>query len=1012
MKKLGVLILLGFGLNMHTSAQQSRIYLDPDTKFQLAKEYFQKEMFSLAYPIFTDLQAVTQHAEQSNDIIIAEEIQFYTIVCELKLGYPIAEKDALRFLKGIGNQPLKEKLSFHLAEYFFKAEDFRNALQYYDLSDIANLSNAEISGMKFRQGYCYFHLGQMDKAKTLFQTIKSIPSDPNYQAANYFYGFIVFGERKYNDALDAFKKAESHPEYGKAVPYYIANIYYQQGKKDEAINYAEKILSKNISSSYDTELRRLIGHAYFEKKNYSKAMPLLEYYVDHTEQPGRDDVYQLSFCYYDTKIFEKAIGGFKRLTEGNDSLSQSAMYLLGDAYLKTGQKANARNAFAYSASNTSNPLQREVSQFNYGKLSYELGYQDIALSELRKFLDDFPTSQYSREARELLVNMLAGTNNFREALKLIEELGNLNPDAKKIYAKVLYGRAMELIADQDLNGAEVLLNKVLPLQSFSNIIPGAYFWKGEIAFRLGRFDDAIKFMNSYITSPTYSSAEVSMLNAKYTLGYAYIRKENYTSALSHFEGISKSISPGAPEILRDAYIRSADCFFMKKDFSKARAIYSNIINYGWTTSDYASYQLALIAGVNDPSEKVRILQGFEKKYPASDLIIEVNMEIASAYLAGEKYREATPYLLNLINSPDASPSVKAKSYLKLGIAYYNLDNNQEALKYYQLLISKYPNAAEIDEALESARSIFVEESRTNDYVQLAASAGRNIAYGEQDSLAFSSIENKYLNDDFNGTLAAIDLYQKQFPEGQYLLDAMYYKGQIFSKRKDFAGAVEQFSRIADQHPNRFSQNAALLAARISYFDLKNYENSEKYFLLLKSIAADPNQKLDAMQGLMRSQYQLSKWNEGSVNARELLLQSNITNDDKVIAEMILGKTDLLKQDYNAAMLHFKNILALNKASMAAEARYEIAFSYLQLNDLSNAEKSAFETINKSGSYDYWITKAYILLGDIFVLRKDFFNAKATYKSVMENALDPALKSEAQDKLAKTLDEEKKNSANQ
>ncbi len=54
------------------------------------------------------------------------------------------------------------------------------------------------------------------------------------------------------------------------------------------------------------------------------------------------------------------------------------MYLLGDAYLKTGQKANARNAFLFCAANSSNAKQKEISQFNYGKLSYELGYQDVA----------------------------------------------------------------------------------------------------------------------------------------------------------------------------------------------------------------------------------------------------------------------------------------------------------------------------------------------------------------------------------------------------------------------------------------------------------------------------------------------------------------------------------------------------------------------------------------------------------------------------------------------------------
>jgi TolA-binding protein len=50
----------------------------------------------------------------------------------------------------------------------------------------------------------------------------------------------------------------------------------------------------------------------------------------------------------------KAIEGFKQLSGKDDSLSQHAMYLLGDAYLKTGQKANARNAFLFCSSNSSN----------------------------------------------------------------------------------------------------------------------------------------------------------------------------------------------------------------------------------------------------------------------------------------------------------------------------------------------------------------------------------------------------------------------------------------------------------------------------------------------------------------------------------------------------------------------------------------------------------------------------------------------------------------------------------
>jgi hypothetical protein len=56
-------------------------------------------------------------------------------------------------------------------------------------------------------------------------------------------------------------------------------------------------------------------------------------------------------------------------------------------------------------------------------------------------------------------------------------------------------------------------------------------------------------------------------------------------------------------------------------------------------------------------------------------------------------------------------------------------------------------------------------------------------------------------------------------------------------------------------------------------------------------------------------------------------------------------------------------------------------------------------IKKYGSYEYWVTDSYLLLGDIYFKENDLFNAEATYKSVAENATIDALKKEAADKLA-------------
>ena len=155
-------------------------------------------------------------------------------------------------------------------------------------------------------------------------------------------------------------------------------------------------------------------------------------------------MYELSYCYYDANQVDKAIEGFKQLSNEQDSLGQNSMYLLGDLYLRTNQKANARNAFQYSANNNSNRKQQEISRFNYAKLSYELGYQDIALSEMNRFLICILTSAYADEAKEILVSLLANTNNYSDALALYESFDKPTASMQRVYPRLLFGKQQNI----------------------------------------------------------------------------------------------------------------------------------------------------------------------------------------------------------------------------------------------------------------------------------------------------------------------------------------------------------------------------------------------------------------------------------------------------------------------------------------------------------------------------------------------------------------------------------------
>ena len=1003
-----LLTLLVTFIGYNSFSQASYVNIDIEKKYKEAKELFVKEQFALAYPLLKELKQQYADNTISDHTYINDDVNYYYIVCQLKLKHQVAEKEARRYVDVVANEPRRQLMSYHLAKYYFLQDDFSNAINYYERTGLDNISNEEIADVKFEKAYCYFNLKNFDQAKPLFEEVTQLNDNKYFIPANYYYGFLCYKDKEYNKALSAFRLVETVEEYKGVVPYYIAEILYFEGKRDEALRYGESVLARGGNLVYQREMNLLIGQLYFEKKNFVKALPLLEAYVNSSDKVDKEILYELSFCYYNANNLPKAIEGFKQLSNEKDSMGQNSMYLLGDCYLRNNQKENARNAFQYCAYNNSNATQQKVSRFIYAKLSYELGYQDVALNEMKKYLNDYPNSEYDTEAKEILVSLLANTNNFREALELYESFGKPTPSMRKVYPKILYGRAVEFINDQQLTKADELLNQVLADANVGSITPYANFWKGEIAYRNNKYDEAIRYLSLYVQNNAPTQGEANPTAAKYNLGYSLLKKENYSKALAFFEQITKIVSVTSPAIEQDAYLRSADCYFMLKEYAKANALYDNVINNALAQGDYALFQKAMIAGVKNSSERIKILNTLTRQYPTSYLVPDVNMEIANTYMEDEKFRDAIPYLDKILVDANAV-NLYPKAYLKLGLCYYNIDKNKEALNNYQSLIRNYPQSTEADDALDNIKNIYIEEGRPNEYVELMRKNGKNISVTEADSLTYTAALLKYNSNDCVNAINRFTNYLNQFPTGSYALEANFFISECFLNNKDWSNALVGYTYVNNKGYSRYFEKATAEAAQINYFELKNYVEAKRFFQSLNTGATTQENKLAALRGLVRCNYLLKDYAQANEGAKELLTKKGISTDDKSIAYLVLGKSQQINNDYAAAIASFKSCATINKTAWGAEARYEIANCQFTQNNLTAAEKAALAAIKETGSYDLWVTKSYILLGDVFLQKKDYFNAKATYESVAKNAAIVELKNEAQQKLDKAIAEEKINS---
>ena len=945
-----------------------------------------------------DTIAAFQHIQSAYTFSTKQDdISYYYYSLLLILDKPNAAIAATNWLNETPNKIYQSRINFLLGKYYFKKQEDDKAYKAFSKVHIEELENFEIIEMNYFKGYLFFKKGDWEQAAGLLNSVSQIKESHYYTDANYYAGFIALQKKDFKPALHSFKIASTNNAYITLTPFYISQIYYFMGEVEEALIQCNAALQLP-GQYYSLQLQQLMGHLLFEKKEYKKAIPFLSYYVKTHAQPDKQDIYQLSFCYFQQQEWSNAIEGFKSLASIEDSLGQNSMYLLGTSYLNINDQQGAKNAFLLCATKSENLVQKEIALFNYGKLSADLKEYGNAITSLDKFIENYPRSTYLAEAKSLWVSALALSNNYQQAYDAYNSVEQPSLDLLKLYPTILYGKATMYLNGGQVEQGFSLLYQLLHTPYNNKVLPATLFWLGELSYKMGRIQDATDYLEKFILSPI-ELGDISLLHARYTLGYCYLKSENYVQALTNFTAITNLIpASNADKYQKDAFVRVADCQMMLKQMKQSLESYQEIIDMGWNYMDYATLEKAIVlGGMNKPKEKINILTNYDIKFPTSNYLNDARMELADTYINQENFQDAIAPLAKITLDKNGS-SFFPQAYYKLGIVYFNLNKNEIALDNFRELYTNFPKSVETDNAIEIIRNIFVEDQKPELFVQFMNEFGKPLSYNEQDSLIYKAASLKYEQNKYTEAAQGFTKYLISFPSGKYQLEATNYVAEINYAQQHYDTAAFYFAKVADQAPNQFAERASLLAARLYYFNFKQLATSEKYFNILNSIATQQENKTEATKGLLRCAYKGEKWQEGAKVASLILEDKLSATDDIEMANMTLFHQHLLNADTITAIATLNKVIKTGHSIITAEAHFELAQLFLKQNKLALAEKTAFEMIKKQSAYEFWITKGYILLGDIYVAQKDNFNAIATYKSVAENATIEELKLLAVEKL--------------
>jgi len=946
-----------------------------------------------------------------------EKARYYNTLSRIKLDLPGAVEGAEAYIASTTNQVYRQRTAFTLAQYYFQKNELGPAIDYYELAGIQSLSNNEIADAKFELAYCYFNELRFDKAKPLFASIKELQDGKYYNAGNYYYGLLAYNDKNYDEALKSFERIHNLEQYKDIVPYYEAEIHYFKGNYDKVLGISGRYLRKKDKLYYDKELNILTAQTLFEQKKYKEALPYFEYYYNSSEKIRKEELYEMAFTYYRLEQWKNAIEKFQPLSNSQDSLGQTSMYLLGDCYLKVGDKKGARNAFGLCADMNFSPSQQRDADFLYAKLSYQLGYESIATRRLNSFIQAYPESAFTNEAKTLLTGLLAKSSNFGEAFSIISDMPVKDNQTWAIYQQVALGRAMQLMQAGQLKAADSVLNLSLQQPVKPDYEAVAYFWKGEIAYRERRYPQAVQFTTTFLSKAKgYEEAirqiskQATIQNANLNLGYAQLENENYGSAREAFTAAQQDKISGYSDVMAaDAILREADASFMEKDFSKAASLYDKAIAGGIDNPDYARFQKALILGLQSKTnEKISLLNEIILKQPVSEYKTQAQYELAVTYLEADRNAEAIGLLEGLAAKKD-NASIRPKSLIKLGYAYQESGRSKEAAETYKNFLQEFPAAPERNAAMDALRNIYIAGGKPEEFDAFVKSQNLpSLNEAELDNTYYAAAEAEYANSNWEKAVQAFGKYLDKYPSGLSANKAAYYRAESYYQLNNKEMALKDYDVVLDAGWSDFSENAAERAGEIA-LQQKNYEAAIKYYDRLRTSAMGSENMQQAYAGLMKASFEAGDFDKAATYAESLAALPDLTPALATEAQFYKAKSLQQEGKLGEAKIIYEAIDKKNQGAISAEARYRVAEMLLQEHKLKEAETAAGYAIQGATGQDFWMVKTYILMADILAAQKDYFNAKATLQSIVKNSGDKVLKAEASEKLEKVKQLEKETS---
>jgi TolA-binding protein len=962
------------------SSQVPFISTEVGSEFNRGMELFNKEKYPAAIRLLDSYVS----SEDRTSLINISDAEYYSAVASIKLFNSDAEYRMVKYISTHPESPRLNDSRLLLGDYFYQNKNYRKAVTWYESVNRQELKGDKLTEYFFRLGYSLYIKGDQSRALLMFSEIKDIDTEYTPPAI-YYFSQIAYEQKMYQTAMEGFMRLKDDETFGNIVPFYIVQILYLQKDYDGILSMAPELL-KSAGKERSVELYRFIGDAYYNKENYKEALPYLEKYAAGAKASGREDKYQLGYCYYKTGEIDKAVKLFLEIGVQNDIISQNLWNLLGDCYLQKGDKKRAQFAFGEASKMNFDKKITEESLFNYAKLTYETGYSPFgeAIAAFEEYIENYPGSERIQEVYDYLVATYMQVRNYKAALASLDKIANKDARLQEAYQRVTFFRGLELLKNMEIESSIDMFDKSLKYQKYNmSMRARAIYWRGEAYYRLGEFDKARDDYETFLGLPGSTILGETKL-IRYNLGSAYFNMQDYSNALTNLKSFESEAKNVKPEILSDAKNRIADCYYITTDYQMAINYYDKVIDFSLMDVDYAMFQKGFSLGLmNNNRSKVEILTNLTRKYPSSSYVPNAIFERGRAYLVLEDYKNGESDFNTVISTYSSSPFA-SRSIVQLGLLYYKLGENDKAIAQFKKVIENYKSTPEARYAITGLKNAYVDNNDVDGYFAYIKTIEGydNVDMSEKDSLLYTSGENLYITSKYEKARTVFEEYLNEFPNGSFRQNAQYYLAECLRTSGNKDEALKLYIEVTSNPNGQFLEQALIQAASILY-EKEEYESSLDYFERLENVAGEAGNKLIALKGELGAAYQTGDARKTIIAAGKINAMDNIPEELTREATFMTAKANYSLNNFDEALRDFRKVAKEVTSVEGAESKYRVAELLYKKDQINESEKVVTEFIDQNTPHQYWMARMFLLLADISIKKGDTLQARATLQSLKE-----------------------------